>query len=56
MDFVSKKLKVKVEDGIGSKDIINKIKSIVIKLEPDVIVTEKINIPIAMTMDIPMKT
>ncbi len=41
LDFVSKKLKVKVEDGIGSKDIINKIKSIVIKLEPDVIVTEK---------------
>ena len=41
LDFVSKKLKIRLEDGNGSKDIINKIKNIVMKLEPDVIVTQK---------------
>lgn len=41
LDFVSKKFKIKVEDGNKSKDITNEIKNIVMKLEPDVIVVEK---------------
>lgn len=41
LDFVSKKLKVKVESEGEAKDITDEIKTIVNKLEPDVVVVEE---------------
>lgn len=41
LDFVSKKLKVKVESEGKAKDITDEIKTIVNKLEPDVVVVEE---------------
>ena len=41
LDFISKKLKVKVESQEKTKNIIDEIKTIVKRLEPDVIVVER---------------